>query len=360
MKVAMLNNPVVVVNPEMCGGVERMSLLELDALEPLGVEIKYYVRGFIGSDPRVEVMHNFKFSKDMGRNYYAWFTERAGDADILHSQNAPLLALLSKNSRVLLHVHNVTRLPYYEVASRNYDRCNYACCSSFIMEELLKNHPSLPPERCSVLLNGIDTGLFSPTEREPNDRPRVLFTGAWIRQKGIHVFLEALRVLEGLGLKFEAKVAGSPFLYDTGEAQDWQSESMRRVSEEISRIRSAMAVRVPSYSQMPQLYGSADIYAFPSVWEEPFGLGVVEAMSCGLPVVASRVGGIPEIVEDGKTGILVEPGSPKALADTIAELIEDERKRRRLAAEGRKRAQERFRIETHARGLLEIYRSMIE
>uniref|UniRef100_A0A7C3EX41 Glycosyltransferase family 1 protein n=1 Tax=Candidatus Methanomethylicus mesodigestus TaxID=1867258 RepID=A0A7C3EX41_9CREN len=359
MKVAMLNNPVVVVNPKMCGGVERMALLELDALEELGVDAKYYVRGFLGSDSRVEAMKDFRFGSDMGRRYYAWFAEKAADADVQHSQNAPLIALVSKHKNVLLHVHNVTTFPYYDLAKKNYDRCIFACCSSFILRELLRNNPSLPRERCTLLLNGIDTNLFSPSAETTPERPRILFTGAWIWHKGIRVFLDAMKILEDRGLDFEAAVAGSPYLYDTGDSQEWQSESDANIRASISQLRSARVVSVPDHSKMPDLYRSSEIYAFPSVWQEPFGLGLAEAMACGVPVVATKVGAVPEIVEDGRSGVLVEPGDPRALADAVAALIEDEGLRKRLAREGRKRIEERFSIASHARALYGIYRSMV-
>lgn len=359
MKVAMLNNPVVVVDPRMCGGVERMALMELDALAELGVEARYYVRGFIGDDSRVEAMRDFRFGLDMGRRYYAWFAERAAGADVQHSQNAPLLALISKHRNLLLHVHNVTTLPHYDLAPKNYDRCTFVCCSSFILQELLRNNPLLPRERCRLLPNGIDTKLFCPKAVAKAERPRILYTGAWIEHKGIHVFLDAMRILEERGLRFEAAVAGSAYLYDTGNDQEWQSASDAKIRASISRLKSARIVSVPDHAAMPDLYRSSDIYVFPSVWQEPFGLGLAEAMACGLPVVATRVGGVPEIVEDGRSGLLVDPGDPKAIADAVAALLEDEGLRRRLAVEGRKRIEERFTIGSHARALFDIYRSMV-
>jgi glycosyltransferase involved in cell wall biosynthesis len=360
MKVAMLNIPIVVVDPQKCGGVERMALQELEYLRRDGIYARYYVRGFTSSDPNIEAMPSFRFGTDMGRQYYAWFVERSKDADIQHSLNAPLLALISDKPRVLIHVHNVTRLPYYEVASKKYNRCLFACCSSFIYEEFIKNNPDVPPDRVISLPNGIDTGRFKPAGKAAsNELPRILFTGAWIKQKGISFLLDALKLLEGRGLRFEAAISGSSYLYDTGDVQKWQVESDGAVREAVGRIKSARILNVTKYGDMPDLYRSSDIYVFPSVWPEPFGLGIIEAMSCGIPVVACSVGGVPEIVDHGKSGLLVPSGDVPAMADALERLINDEPERRRLGVNGRKRVEENFSIDLHMGRLIKVYERLM-
>jgi glycosyltransferase involved in cell wall biosynthesis len=96
------------------------------------------------------------------------------------------------------------------------------------------------------------------------------------------------------------------------------------------------------HEELPAEYEDADVFVFPSVWDEPFGIPVAEAMAAGLPVVASRVGGIPEIVADGETGMLVEPDDASALAAALEQLVNDAELRARLGEAGRLRAAERF------------------
>lgn len=91
-----------------------------------------------------------------------------------------------------------------------------------------------------------------------------------------------------------------------------------------------------------ELLGGADLCVVPSVWQEAFGLAALEPMACGVAVVASRVGGIPEVVVDGETGRLVEPGDETALADAMHALLKDAGERARLGANGRSRALEVF------------------
>jgi glycosyltransferase involved in cell wall biosynthesis len=102
------------------------------------------------------------------------------------------------------------------------------------------------------------------------------------------------------------------------------------------------------------LIADADVCAVPSVWEEAFGLAVVEAMAQGKPVVASRVGGIPELVRDGVDGLLVPPGRPEALARALAQLLADPLRARRMGRAARKAVRGRFGLEEKLRRVLDL------
>ncbi|OLC54085.1 MAG: hypothetical protein AUH92_04710 [Acidobacteria bacterium 13_1_40CM_4_69_4] len=98
-----------------------------------------------------------------------------------------------------------------------------------------------------------------------------------------------------------------------------------------------------------------DVAVVPSIEREGFGLAALEAMDAGLPVVASRVGGIPEVVRDGQTGLLVPPGDEEALAAAIARLLERPEERGGFGAEGRRRVESRFRAAPMARRIEDLY-----
>jgi glycosyltransferase involved in cell wall biosynthesis len=93
---------------------------------------------------------------------------------------------------------------------------------------------------------------------------------------------------------------------------------------------------------------------------ETFGISVVEAMACGLPVVAARVGGMLETVVDGETGLLVDPEQPAALADALVSLLQDAERSRRMGASGRARAAARFSWGARADKLLATYRMVLD
>src|SRR5690606_33553846 len=95
-------------------------------------------------------------------------------------------------------------------------------------------------------------------------------------------------------------------------------------------------------SGVAELLGGADLCVVPSTWGEAFGLAALEPAARGIAVVATRVGGIPEVVADGVTGILVPPADPESLADAMADLLTDEARRRTMGERGRERAAEIF------------------
>jgi len=104
--------------------------------------------------------------------------------------------------------------------------------------------------------------------------------------------------------------------------------------------------------EMPAFWNSVSIAAVPSL-SEPFGLVALEALACGVPVVASSVGGLPEIVEDGKSGILVPPNNPSALANALIDLLTNEPLRCQLAVGARQRA-EQFSLPRRSTSLIEL------
>ncbi|MFC1734804.1 glycosyltransferase family 4 protein [Candidatus Hydrogenedentota bacterium] len=110
------------------------------------------------------------------------------------------------------------------------------------------------------------------------------------------------------------------------------------------QVDESYCYRMPwvSADRMPEVYLTGDIFVTAPLWQEPFGLVAVEAMASGLPVVATRVGGLQTIVEDGVTGFLVEPGDPFALSEKLEILLNDPELRRKMGAKARERAEELY------------------
>jgi glycosyltransferase involved in cell wall biosynthesis len=130
-------------------------------------------------------------------------------------------------------------------------------------------------------------------------------------------------------------------------------------------VEAAGDERIVFHGSVPQtetldFYRHATVLVFPSVWHEPFGIPTVEAMACGLPVVSTYSGGIPDIVEDRRTGILVARGDAKELAGAISQVIDDPALARAMGEAGRQRVLERFTWKASAQHLADLIESVLE
>ncbi len=191
------------------------------------------------------------------------------------------------------------------------------------------------PDRISVVPCGVDLEHFrpdGPTEPRRRRRRRVVVVSRLVERKGIGNVIAALPGLPGV----ELIVAGGPpaaLLDHDVEARRFQA--LARLLGVADRVE--LRGSVPR-QHLPALLRSADVIAC-CPWYEPFGLVAVEAMACGVPVVASAVGGLAESVVHGVTGLHVPPRQPGRIAEALGCLLHDEGRRRAMGAAGRQRAQ---------------------
>jgi alpha-maltose-1-phosphate synthase len=239
--------------------------------------------------------------------------------------------------------------------------------------DVLEAYPALDPDRVHVILNGIDTEEYRPDEGvdalerhgvDPS-RPIVLFVGRITRQKGIVHLLEAAGAIDpGAQLVL---AAGAP---DTEAIAREMQARVERLREERGNVVWLEAM-LPK-PEVIQLLSHATVFACPSIYE-PLGIVNLEAMACGTAVVATDTGGIPEVVVDGETGLLVpfepgdpvtrEPADPSAFAADLAErinaLLADPALAERMGAAGRRRAVEHFSWRTIAEQTATLYRTLV-
>jgi hypothetical protein len=174
-----------------------------------------------------------------------------------------------------------------------------------------------------VVLSGIDRATYPPPAG-PESRPwrwRVVTTGRFDPRKGFETVIRALPLLPEATLACWGRGGGE------------EQARLQRLAEEhgvADRVRFGSLER----AELPAAYADADVMVFPSTWAEPFGLVPVEAMACGTPVVATRVGGSAEFLHDGGNCLAVPPADPGALAAAIRRLAGDEALRRRLVTGG--------------------------
>ena len=225
--------------------------------------------------------------------------------------------------------------------------------------DILTAYPDIPPERIFVIRNGIDTTEYAPDpgtgvlEKFGVDlaRPYVIFVGRITRQKGVPVLLRAAS-----GLVPEAQLvlcAGAP---DTPEL-------LAEVTELVDGLRASRTgvLWIPEMLPRPeviQLLTHATVFAIPSLYE-PLGIVNLEAMACETAVVGSRTGGIPEVVADGETGLLVPPGEPEPLAEALNALLRDPDRARAMGQAGRKRAVAEFGWQAIAAQTAALYAKLV-
>jgi glycogen synthase len=197
-------------------------------------------------------------------------------------------------------------------------------------------HFAVDPARLRVVHNGIDLSRFRRTEaREALERrgirePYVLFVGRISEQKGLFHLIEAARGLPG-----RAEVVLCASAPDTPDVEARLTAAVAR-EPRVRWIREMVPV-----PELIQLYSHAALFVCPSIYE-PFGVINLEAMACETPVVGSAVGGILEVVQDGITGALVQPGDAGALARAMNAVIGDPARGREMGRAGRRRVEERF------------------
>jgi alpha-maltose-1-phosphate synthase len=223
-------------------------------------------------------------------------------------------------------------------------------------DDVLSAYPAVEPDRVTVIHNGVDPDAYRPTEAADalrrhgveRERPYAVFVGRITRQKGVvHLLDAAAHLPPGSQLVL---CAGAPDTPEIAEEFRARVEELRTGPVEVVWIEQMLP-----REDLVQVLSHARVFVCPSVYE-PFGIVNLEAMACGLPVVASAVGGIPEIVVPGETGHLVDleagddalgtPRDPdrfaRDLADRIGELLDDEDRAAELGAAGRRRVEQSF------------------
>jgi len=231
---------------------------------------------------------------------------------------------------------------------------------------------SVEPERVHVIHNGIDLVRFAKQDPSPtlskygvgSGKPYLLFVGRITRQKGV---VHLVRALEHVSPDIDAVLcAGAPDTPEILEEMESAVAALGKKRDGIYWVREMLG-----HDDLVRFYSGAALFVCPSVYE-PFGIINLEAMACGVPVVASRVGGIPEVVVDGETGVLVEfeSGVPpdfgprdserfsRDLAAAIHGVLEDPAQAKAMGAAGRRRVEEKFSWTSVAKRTLDLYQEV--
>lgn len=319
------------------------------ALQTLGVDLE-----IAAATEGVDVVHS-----------HTWYANMAGN----------LSGLLHKVPHVITAHSLEPRRPWKEeqlgggyrisswVEKVSYDRADaIIAVSSGMRDDVLDCYPFIDPAKVHVVYNGIDTNVYrnvqetSALEQHGVDpaKPFVLFVGRITRQKGIAHLLKSARLFnEDIPLVL---CAASPDTPELGEEVAAGVAELQATRQDVHWIDAQL-----SREDIIQFLSHALLFACPSVYE-PLGIVNLEAMACEAPVVASAVGGIPEVVVDGETGVLVpyDEAEPRAFehafADAVNRVAADPVAARAMGIRGRARAVEAFGWEAIARQTIDVYK----
>ena len=246
--------------------------------------------------------------------------------------------------------------------------------SARMKDAILDAYPRISPDKVHVVLNGIDTELWHPRptweeSKEQNgwsvleelgvdpSRPMVAFVGRITRQKGVAHLVKAASLFDdGVQLVL---CAGAP---DTPEIAKETEQLVHDLQEKRDGIFWVQDM-LPK-EKIQEILTAADSFVCPSIYE-PLGIVNLEAMACGTAVVASDVGGIPEVVVDGETGTLVHydesdpEGFERGIAAAVNNMVADRERAAKIGQAGKKRAEEVFSWENIAEQTVEVYRSLM-
>ena len=223
------------------------------------------------------------------------------------------------------------------ILRRYYDHVNhFICLTNFQRNILIKE--GLPQDRVSVLTNPVEIKVVKPSvEVEKNS---VLFVGRVSREKGITSLFDAARICPDIPFVVAGNYEAMP-------------EARKLAPSNVTLLGALPSQKLGAF------YDKARIFVLPSVWYEGFPTVLLEAMSHGLPVVCSRIGGLPEIVDDGITGLLYEPGNVAELTEKFRILWDDPALCRKMGESGRQKLNDKYNAEKLLDQVIGIYEKVI-
>ncbi len=257
---------------------------------------------------------------------------------------------------VVSTVHGIERHFFRPIRRRAYrallNRARVVIGISEAVKQAVVDQVGVPDEKVAVIPYGFpigDTGAASSRGALSQDgqAPLIVTVGRVDEAKGHRYLLEAMMGVRSVYASARAVIVG----HDGGLMSALRAQSTRMGLDDCVTFTGFR-------DDVPQILAGADVFVFPSL-TEGFGLVLLEAMAAGLPVVASRVGGIKDVVFDGETGLLVPPADSRALSDAIIHVLRDPAKARRMGEQGRARLLKTFTVERMVESTQVVYRRML-
>ncbi len=255
--------------------------------------------------------------------YVMDFFVRTRKCDVFVGYSIPLMAIIKpQKSIIIMEFMENLRMP--SLFKKRYCESRILFASQNLRKQFFKVNPLIKYGNTGILYNAVDTQLFKPSsQQKKHNKIRLLFASAWIREKGLNVLLDALLNLSSnIREKFHLTIASNSRLWYQ-EFPERNKKYLGDIYSKISRLGDIVELLGGvNHTDMPRIYNSHDFLLFPSLWEEPFGLVALEAIACGLPVIAFKSGGIPEILGENNSYVLKEK-TPDALSKLLTKLSVD-------------------------------------
>jgi glycosyltransferase involved in cell wall biosynthesis len=298
------------------------------------------------------------------------------DPAIVHIHNRPLLVPFFRErfpeKKIIFHMHNIYNyLGRFEKPHGEFSLPAdlTLACSRFLLDQE-KNRMVRGSRRQAVVYNGVDTRTFLPAWQKKGEaralrrryglegKKVVLYTGKIREAKGVMVLLSAMKkvFLQDPDVRL-VLAGGTGFGY---KRADKRTDFSDRLQREIEPVRDRVwQIGFTPPGEMPRIYLLGDIFAAPSQLDEALGLVFLEASACGLPVIATSQGGIPEVVLDQKTGFLLkEKDNEQELAGKVLDLLKNPAKAREMGEKGRRFMEDNFSWDRIAANLEALYDSL--
>jgi glycosyltransferase involved in cell wall biosynthesis len=332
--------------------------------------------------------------------YREYFSAIAADlhhspADIVHLpqqlQFASMIRKAVPAAKIVLHMHQdeLALLDEHPLRERLEHVDGIVTVSDWVSRRAAERFPALA-SRIHTIGNGVDVSRFHPAANRPPMNPiRLLFVGRISPDKGLHVLMAAfdrlVQIRPDVRLDLVGKPGMLPFdvlglllrndaqLSDLGEFYGRSRFSglltalrgpRSYLSSLIASLSPAAAERIQflgtiSFDELLRTYQQSHLLVLPSVWNESYGMPVAEAMACGVPVLASDCGGVPELIERGISGQLAVRGDVDSMFEALCALIDNREKLGDMALAARKRA-ERLTWDHSAERLAHVYDALLE
>ncbi|MBW4538224.1 MAG: glycosyltransferase family 4 protein [Myxacorys chilensis ATA2-1-KO14] len=303
------------------------------------------------------------------------------DFDIIHIQHSsqflPAVREFSPKAKIILQLHAALHPQSDTTMLAN--RLQYAdqivAVGNHVVDKVRQRFPQFV-DRTATLYNGFDAKYFIQEKQyksDPQSVKRVMFVGRVTPEKGVHCLVQAFNSVAerypnvellvyggmGVGLLEESFPMNDQALLQS--MRSWYKNYIQQL-QDLLDPKIAPQVKflgsVP-YTELMQQYYAADVFVFPPIWEEPFGLPPIEAMAAGTPAVGTRLGGVMETIVHGETGLLVEPNNPAALADAIVQLLENDSLRESMGRAARRHVFHHFTWDRIADRAMSLYNGLL-